>query len=201
MHAPTPSLETADLDHDLTARVVVHDDATCPFRGLAEELTQKLAIALQRIKALEKQAFGKKREKMTPVGKALAQGESPEAAQAKRDAGLAKRRARQALKEALRQQTVRHPVTEMQAACTSCGETATKPLGAGKRTTIYEYVPGYFVQQEHVQEKLACRCGGFVATADPPRKVALKGRYGPGFIAHLGVMKCADFIPLYRFAK
>jgi len=181
--------------------VVVHDDATCPFRGLAEELTQKLAIALQRIEALEKQAFGKKSEKMTPVSKALAQGESAEAAEAKREAGLAKRRARQALKEALRKQMIVHHVTEAQAACPACGDTANKPVGAGKSTTIYEYVPGYFVQQEHVQEKLACRCGGFIATADPPRKVALKGRYGPGFIAHLCVMKCADSIPLYRLAK
>jgi transposase len=66
---------------------------------------------------------------------------------------------------------------------------------------VYEYVPGYVVRQEHVQETLACRCGEHVVQADPPLKPVEKGRYGPGFIAHLVTMKCGDSIPIHRLAK
>jgi transposase len=78
---------------------------------------------------------------------------------------------------------------------------ADRRLGDGKETVMFEYVPGYFVRQRHVQEKQACRCGEYIVTADPPRKVVEGGRYGAGFIAHLVVMKCADSIPLHRLAK
>jgi transposase len=52
-----------------------------------------------------------------------------------------------------------------------------------------------------VQEKSACRCGEYIATAAPPRKPFEGGRYGAGFVAHLVVSKCADSIPLHRLAK
>lgn len=37
--------------------------------------------------------------------------------------------------------------------------------------------------------------------APPPVRALDKSIYGPGFIAHLIVMKCADSLPLYRLAK
>lgn len=45
-----------------------------------------------------------------------------------------------------------------------------------------QYGPGYFVRQEHVQEKkLACRCGQYIATAEPPPpRVLDKSQYGAG---------------------
>jgi transposase len=74
-------------------------------------------------------------------------------------------------------------------------------VGGGKETFLYEYVPGYFVQQKHVQEKRACSCGQYIATAEPSPRPIEKSHYGPGFIAHLIVMKCGDSILLYRLAK
>jgi len=94
-----------------------------------------------------------------------------------------------------------HRVSEEEKECPKCGGTAAALLGEGKRTTVYEYVPGYFVRQEHAQEKLACRCGQYIAPAEPPPRALDKSQYGPGFIAHLIVMKCADSIPLHRLAK
>ncbi len=118
---------------------------------------------------------------------------------------LERRRQRAALRQKLGRQTVIHHVPDQEKRCPECGGAVGSTLGDGKRTTMYEYVPGYFVRQEHVQEKWACRCGQHIVTADPPPKVVEKGQYGPGFLAHLCVMKCADSIPsrtskMYSFA-
>ncbi len=75
------------------------------------------------------------------------------------------------------------------------------PARDGKQTHLYEYVPGHFVRQCHVQEKAACRCGQFIATADPPARPIEGGHYGAGFFAHVVVTKCADATPLHRLAK
>ena len=48
---------------------------------------------------------------------------------------------------------------------------------------IYEYVPGYFVKQIHVQEKASCRCGQYIMTAPAPAKPFESGHYGAGFVA------------------
>lgn len=111
------------------------------------------------------------------------------------------RKERAARKEKLRTETVRHPVPEADKACPKCGATADRPVGDGKHSVVIEYVPGYFVRREHVQEKLACRCGQHIATAPPPPRALDKSLYGPGFIAYLITMKCADSLPLYRLAK
>ena len=66
---------------------------------------------------------------------------------------------------------------------------------------LYDYMPGYFVRQCHVQEKAACACGGFIATADAPVRPIEGGHYGAGFLAHIAVTKCADATPLHRLAK
>ena len=54
--------------------------------------------------------------------------------------------------------------------CPKCGNTQLDKLGDGKTTTQYEYVPGYFIRYEHVQEKRSCRCGGYIVTAEPPAR-------------------------------
>jgi transposase len=79
--------------------------------------------------------------------------------------------------------------------------TCDRPVGEGKRTTTIEYIPGYFIQRENVQETLACRCGEHIATAPPPPRPLDKSLYGAGFIAYVVTMKCGDSLPLYRLAK
>jgi transposase len=184
------------------------DDHHCPWREEALALRQqvaemdaKLAAVVAAMQALERRVLGPKSEKMPPPENELRRKERPEDAEARRLAALERRRERAALREKLRQQTVLHHVTEEEKQCPRCGGVADRRLGDGKETVMFEYVPGYFVRQRHIQEKQACRCGEYIVTADPPRKVVEGGRYGAGFIAHLVVMKCADSIPLHRLAK
>jgi transposase len=166
-----------------------------------DELKAQLAAALARIEQLERQLYGKKSEKMPSPGKELRKTESPEEREARRDAAQEKRKEQAALKQKLEKETVIHKIPEAEKGCPQCGGTVDRPVGDGKRTTVIEYIPGRFVRREHVQEKLACRCGKHIATAAPPPRALDKSLYGPGFAAHLVTMKCADAIPLYRLAK
>jgi transposase len=66
---------------------------------------------------------------------------------------------------------------------------------------LYELVPAIVERQLHIQEKLRCKCGETVITADGPTKVFDKARVGPTFMAQVAVSKCADALPLHRQAK
>jgi transposase len=184
------------------------DDHQCAWRDEAlalrtevAELKQQLAAVVGQMQALERRVLGPKSEKMPPPVEELRRQDSVEDAETRRLAALERRRERAALRDNLRQQTITHQLTEDQAQCPKCGGIADRIVGSGKETLLYEYVPGYFVRQRHVQEKRACSCGQYIATAEPPPRPIDKGHYGPGFIAHLVVMKCGDSIPLYRLAK
>jgi transposase len=195
------------------------DDHHCHWREIAEalapkvaaneaesaELRAKLEAMAAAMQALERRLLGPKTEKMPPADEEIEREKkktrTKEDAEARRLETLRKRRERAALREKLRQQTVTHHVAEPDKKCTRCGKVANRPVGDGKETVIFEYIPGYFVRQKHIQEKLACTCGEFIATADPPRKPFEGGHYGAGFVAHLIVMKCGDSIPLHRLAK
>jgi transposase len=165
------------------------------------ELEAKLVAVLATMEVLERRVFGPKSEKMPPPESELRKNEPPEDAEERRLAGLRRRRERAALKEKLREEKIVHPVTEEKKKCPRCGGIADRNLGEGKETSVFEYVPGTFVKQRHVQEKVACACGEYIATAEPPHKPFEGSRYGAGFVAHLCVMKCADSIPLHRLAK
>lgn len=166
-----------------------------------DELKAQFVAALARIEQLERQLYGKKSEKMPSPGKELRKTESPEEREARREAAVETRKEHAALKQKLRKEKVLHKVPEREKGCPHCGGTVDRPLGDGKRTTVIEYVPGHFVMREHQQEKLACRCGKHIVTAPPPPRALDKSLYGPGFVAHLVTMKCADAIPLYRLSK
>ncbi len=184
------------------------DDHHCPWREEAErlrgeiaEVRAQLATVMTAMAALERRVLGPKSEKVPPPAKELRKDESADDAEARRRAALECRRERAALKEQLRAETVIHHLTDDQRQCPSCRGMAARPLGTGKQTSLYEYVPGYFVRQCHVQEKAACACGQFIATADPPARPIEGGHYGAGFLAHIVVAKCADATPLHRLAK
>jgi len=114
---------------------------------------------------------------------------------------LAKRRDAARKKRTLPSREIHHRVREEQKNCPKCGGREFTPLGDGKVTEVYELIPARFERQLHIQEKLRCRCGETILTADGAPKVYDKARYGPGFLAHVVVSKCADSIPLYRQAK
>jgi hypothetical protein len=138
-------------DRGLHAAGVFLDEATLEVR--LGKLREWGAVSLER------RVLGPKSEKTPPPEKELRKGASAEDAEARRLAALERRRERAALKAQLRAETVIHHLADDQRQCPSCGGIATRPLGTGKQTHLYEYVPGYFVWQCHVQEKAACACG------------------------------------------
>src|SRR5882724_5504230 len=118
-----------------------------------------------------------------------------------RELALEKREERAEAKEGLPEREIHHRVPPEKRVCPQCGGTDLKPLGPGKVTTVYEYVPARLEKQVHIQETLACRCGEGIVTAEGAPKAIEQGHYGQGFIAHVVTAKCADSIPLYRQAK
>jgi transposase len=146
---------------------------------------------------LKRQVLGPKSEKLPRVSDELKK-ESP------RDPDEAKRarQARAAARKAkLQQQTTIHTVPKAQRQCPQCGSTNLKPLGSGKESVVYEYVPAHFIAHKHVRETLACPCGGHVVTAEGPPKWVEKSQYAPSFVASVITSKCADSTPLYRLEK
>lgn len=162
-------------------------------------LEGKLVAVMAAMEALERRVLGPKSEKMPPPESEIRRQRQEDAEQ-RRLAGLRRRRDRAATRDGLRKQTIQHHLSDDEKRCPRCGGTVDREL-PGKQTVIYEYVPGYFVKQIHMQEKAACRCGEHIATAPAPPKPFEGGHYGAGFVAHLCVMKCADSIPLHRLAK
>ncbi|RKG55540.1 IS66 family transposase, partial [Corallococcus sp. CA054B] len=153
--------------------------------------------------ALERRVFGKQTEKLRPVAQELrGEARGPEEETARAEAALAKRRERAARKaQEAPTREVRHAVPPESRHCPACGSEDLKPLGEGRRTVLYEYVPAFFEKQVHVQEVLSCKCGQGVVTSPAPAKVVDKGEYGPGFLSHVVVSKCADAMPLHRLAQ
>lgn len=96
---------------------------------------------------------------------------------------------------------INHFVPKDQQVCPHCGSKDFTPLGQGKTTVIFELIPASLQRQVHVQQTLVCPCGKTIMTAPGPIRVFKKGRYGPAFIAHLIVTKCADAIGLNRLAE
>ncbi len=174
------------------------DDHRCEWRDEAEALRTEVAELRDRFAKLQRHVFGKRSEKMPPVAEELrrvgATTPDPEAA-------LARRRENAAKKRALPVREIVHKVPEEKKVCPKCGGHDFTPLGKGKVTTVYEYIPARFEQQLHIQEKLRCKCGETILTAEGAPKAYDKAGYGPGLLAHLAVAKCADSIPIYRLAK
>ena len=179
------------------------EDHECAWREEAERLESELARVREeqdtlraQLAALQRHIFGKRSEKMPPIAEELRSERPVDPA-----ATQTLRRKARAEKAALPEREVLHAVPPERRQCPRCGSKDLRPLGDGKRTVVYEYVPARFERQVHVQETLACRCGEGIVVADAPARVVDKCQYGPGFIAHVVTAKCADSIPLYRQAK
>lgn len=142
---------------------------------------------------LKRRVFGKKSEKMPSIERQLRKTKKADP-----DATRQKRRAASEQKEQLRTERTVIPVPPAQRSCPACGSGELRPIGGGKESTIYEYVPGYFRRRVYVRETLGCTCGDYIVTAPCPEKSTEKSQYSPSFVAHLMVSKCGDSIPLYR---
>jgi transposase len=185
-----------------------------------EESEGKLKTALAQIAEYERRLFGRTTERVVPVERELRRGdddaitaaasggdheEDEPGAPVGGSKGNRKKRRRKRPENdedvpGLRNETVEHPVSDRVRRCPHCGGTA-QPMGTGKFTTEWDYVPGYFVRRRHIQEVVACECGRHVARAEAPLRVFDRTQYGPGLIAYLIVSKCGDAIPIYRVEK
>jgi transposase len=166
--------------------------------GTLTNLAAQLSAMQTTVEKLQRHVFGKRSEKMPPVVEAI---RDPARAEAERIAALQKRRENAEKKRQLVNRKIEHKVREDQKTCPKCGGHDFTRLGDGKTTELYELVPALVERQLHVQEKLRCRCGETILTADGPAKVYDKTRFGPTFMAQVAVSKCADSLPLYRQAK
>ncbi|NOK07093.1 MULTISPECIES: IS66 family transposase [unclassified Myxococcus] len=175
-------------------------DHFCPWREEAEELKERLTSLEAKMATLERHVFGRRAEKLPTVAAELRGDADTEAARA--EVAKKKRRERAARKaEEAPAREIRHAVPAEERQCPACDSEDLKPLGKGRATVLYEYVPARFEKQVHVQEVLACACGRGVVTAPPPARVVDRGEYGPGFLAHVVTSKCADAMPLHRLAQ
>lgn len=171
---------------------VLPQDHFCPWREEAEELRERLDQLSGEVDALKRAVFGKKSEKMPPMSREAARKPS-------REETTQKRAERAEIKAKLVTEDVAHNVPKDKRACPACASDA-KPAGT-KESIELEWVPGLFRRRRHLRETLACTCGEYIVTADAPVRVFDRTQYGPGFVAHLVVQKCADSIPLYRLEK
>lgn len=170
------------IDHDCALTPVVTE-----LLGEVEKLRRELA-------RLKKSSYGPKSErtKMPRVDAGK---------RASAEERLARRRANAEEKAQVQTLRTEHKVPVEQRTCPACGNDKLKPIGIGRESVVFEFVPARFVRHEHVQEVLRCKCGDYVVTAPGAPKVVEKGRYGASFLAHLAVAKCADHIPIYRLEK
>jgi len=174
--------------------VVPPVDHDCVLKELVEELANRLAKLEHENAQLKKAVLGSRSEKSKmPRIKTGAPATPEERQKARRERAAARAQA----------PTVRveHKVPDPERRCAVCGNDKLDPLGEGKKTIVWEFVPARFLRVEHVQEVLRCRCNGFVVTAPGAPKVVEKGQYGASFLAHLAVSKCADHTPIYRLEK
>ena len=89
------------------------------------------------------------------------------------------------------------PVPPEERPCPTCG--LERECIGYERSEVLEFVPGHFVVEVLLREKLACRpCGEGVVVAAPANKVIERGLPGPGAMAEVLVNKYTDSLPLYR---
>jgi transposase len=174
--------------------VVPPVDHDCVLKELVEDLANRLAKLEHENAQLKKAVLGSRSEKSKMPRIKTGDPATPEERQKTR-------RERAATKAQAPTVRVEHKVPDAERRCSVCGNDKLDPLGDGKKTSVWEFVPARFVRVEHVQEVLRCRCNGFVVTAPGAPKVVEKGQYGASFLAHLAVSKCADHTPIYRLEK
>ena len=174
--------------------VVPKVDHECILQDVVTDLVNRLTKLEHENAQLKKAVLGSRSEKSKMPRIKTSPPATPEERQKTRQERAAARTETPTVR-------VDHKVPDAERRCTACGNEKLTPLGDGKKTSVWEFVPARFLRVEHVQEVLRCRCNGFVITAPGAPKVIEKGQYGASFLAHLAVAKCADHTPIYRLEK
>jgi transposase len=173
------------------------DEHSCDWRAYALEVTSQLEALKAEMAALKRQVLGPKSEKMPPMEREVrkARPRDPATVQAKRRANA------QLRATGVKTEDVHHRVRPEQHRCPKCGREDARPVGPGKVSYEWDWVPGYFRRRRHIRETVACPCGQHIVTAPGPEHAIEGTRYADGFRAAIVTGKCADSIPLYRQAK
>lgn len=165
-------------------------------KALADQKESMDRLVVQ-YESLQKQLFGRKSEKKLPSTKKVTGKKK-----LKREDITKERRARaRARDESVPVRTKKIAVAEDKRTCPHCACTKLRPLGSGLVHKMIEYVPARIVYEKSVLETLACSCGEYIVTAEPPKRPFEQSPYGPKFIAHLIVTKLLDAMPHYRLEK
>jgi transposase len=91
-------------------------------------------------------------------------------------------------------------VYEAPCSCPTCG--CTSFLKApDKVTKVLEHVPASVKVVRHVEKRMVCRGCDTVVSGDMPTLPIVRGKPGPGLLAHILVAKFDDHIPLYRLSE
>ena len=107
-----------------------------------------------------------------------------------------RKRGRKPLPETLPRVEVVHELPESERVCPhdgamleEIGETVSEQL---------DIVPAKIRVIRHIRKKYACECGQCIRTASLPPQPIPKSLASPGLLAHIGVSKYQDALPLYR---
>jgi transposase len=174
--------------------VVPPVDHECSLTPVLIEMSNRIAQLEHQLTQLRKAQYGPRSERTK-----MPRPNPAEPVTAEQQ--LATRRARAQDKAQIQTLRTEHKVPAEQRVCPRCGNDKLKPIGRGRSSVVFEFIPARFIRHEHVQEVLRCKCGDYVVTAPGAPKVIEKGRYGASFLAHLAVSKCGDHIPIYRLEK
>ena len=151
-------------------------DHECSLTPFFQELADRLEKLEHENAQLKKAMYGKRSERSKLPRLKTGAPPTPTQIKATRDARA------KAKQEETPTVLIEHKVPESLRRCIACGRTDLTPMGAGKKTFVWEFVPSGFVRHEHVQEVLRCRCGGCVVTAPGAPKVVEKGQYAASFL-------------------
>ena len=91
-------------------------------------------------------------------------------------------------------------VYEAPCSCPTCGGSWFLKA-ADKVTKVLEHVPASVKVVRHVEKRMICRGCDTVVSGEMPTLPIVRGKPGPGLLAHIMVAKFDDHIPLYRLCE
>ncbi len=208
-------IDIADLPDDVTAlrgvigTLLADLSAERTARQAAEAGLRDQALEAEHLRAqlarLRRMQFGQScerlREQIAQLELALEELEAEPAEVEAAETGIpgdqpaaSLRRGRKPLPEHLPRREVEHRPAEC--ACLRCGGILRQV--STDVTEVLEYVPGRFEVIRHVRPAYSCRTCEAMCQAPMPSLPIVRGRPGPGLLAHVLVSKYADHLPLYR---
>jgi transposase len=91
-------------------------------------------------------------------------------------------------------------VYEAPCSCPTCGGSSFLKA-PDKVTKVLEHVPASVKVVRHVEKRMVCRGCDMVVSGEMPTLPIVRGKPGPGLLAHILVAKFDDHIPLYRLTE